>query len=94
MARRNKPLEPTTETVEEVLETKVEEPVVEKVEKSNNAKIVNCTTLNLRKVPEGEVIKLIPVDSTVEVIEPGDIWMKVKFNNEIGYVMSDFVSLV
>jgi len=48
--------------------------------------------LNMRASPKGEVILTLPSGSQVVVIEKGkDVWWKISFKNQIGWVHSTYL---
>ena len=50
--------------------------------------------LNLRKAPEkaDNVIKILPKDQNVHVVEEQGEWLKVKAGRNTGYVMAEFIA--
>ena len=53
------------------------------------------TNLNLRKEPSKSamIIKVIPAYSRFELIDSDDEWLKVLYDDQIGYVYKDYVSV-
>ena len=53
------------------------------------------TNLNLRKEPSksATIITVIPAYSRFELIDSDDEWLKVLYDNQIGYVYKDYVSV-
>ncbi len=61
---------------------------------------VNTNTLNVRELPTAEASKLGTVSNgqTVNILRAvagynGNIWLKIQYNNQIGYVSSDYVDI-
>lgn len=56
-------------------------------------KTSNKGPLNMRKSDSGksEIITRIPYQTTVEVLEKGDEWSKVKYDDAMGYVMTKYL---
>ena len=52
-------------------------------------------TVNMRKTPSlrGSLITRIPLGTTVEVVEPGEEWCKIKYQNKTGYMMAKFLEI-
>ena len=53
-------------------------------------------TVNLRKTPSlrGALIMQIPLGTIIEIIEPGEEWCKIKYNNKMGYMMAKFLEII
>lgn len=53
-------------------------------------------TVNLRSKPKTglNVIKRVPLLTTVEILEPGEKWAKIKYGNVTGYMMAQFLDIV
>ena len=53
-------------------------------------------TVNLRKTPKTgfNVIKRVPLLTTVEILEPGEKWAKIKYGNLTGYMMAEFLDII
>jgi len=54
-------------------------------------------TVNLRKKPTSavwNVIKRVPLLTTVEILEPGEKWAKIKYGNLTGYMMAEFLDII
>jgi len=49
----------------------------------------------MRKTPSlrGSLITRIPLGTTVEVVEPGEEWCKIKYQNKTGYMMAKFLEI-
>lgn len=62
--------------------------------KSNYTATVTASSLNFRKSPttkESNIITSIPRNSKVEVISTSNGWAKIRYNNKVGYVSSDYI---
>lgn len=103
MAKRNfnKEVVEEVKAVEEPVEVEAavaETPVVEEKpapKASKKVKIVRCEMLNIRANDSktSDVVAVLPKGTTLEVIDRGDEWTKVKTSSgAIGFVMSDFIS--
>jgi len=53
-------------------------------------------TVNLRRNPKKglNVIKRVPLKTTVDVITPGDTWAYIKYGNLTGYMMAEFLDII
>lgn len=62
------------------------------------AKVVAMTgtTVNFRKTPRlvGALIERIPIGTIVDILEPGEEWCKIKYNNKTGYMMAKFLEII
>lgn len=59
-----------------------------------NAKVVAKTgnTVNFRATINGKILNTIKIGSIVQVIsQPNQWWSEVKYNNKVGYMMSEFL---
>ena len=48
-------------------------------------------TVNLRKAPNGTVIKAVPIGATIEIIKEEGEWTEVEYNSTRGYMMTKFI---
>ena len=70
---------------------------ITKTLKSTNLKArVTATKLNVRAKPSpaGRLLGQVLLDDTLDVIEEVDDWYGIKFNNETGYVYSNYAQLI
>lgn len=54
-------------------------------------------TVNLRKKPTTAVwniLKRVPIGTTVEIITPGETWATIKYGNTTGYMMAEFLDII
>ena len=51
----------------------------------------NGNTVNLRKTPNGTVIKAVPIGATIEIIKEEGDWAEVEYNSTRGYMMTKFI---
>ena len=53
-------------------------------------------TVNMRSAPKHgfNVIKRVPLKTTVDVITPGEFWAYVKYGNLAGYMMAEFLDII
>ena len=53
------------------------------------------STVNMRKTPStnGAIIMRIKLGETVDIVEPGEEWCKIKYNKKTGYMMAKFLEL-
>lgn len=53
-------------------------------------------TVNMRRTPslKGALIMRIPLMTIVNVIEPGEEWCKINYQNKTGYMMSKFLDII
>lgn len=71
----------------------IREPLNKK-ESSRTATVINCTALNLRTRPDGDVITTIPVNTVVTVIRESVSWSLVRIESgQTGYVKNDFLDM-
>ena len=52
------------------------------------------STVRMRKKPEGKVLVNVPFGSEVEVLDDQGKWMKISFDGQTGWMMSEFLVLV
>jgi len=54
------------------------------------------STVNMRKSPSKTADKLIaiPIGETVDVLEEGTEWNRIAYNNQIGYMMKEFLKKI
>ena len=73
--------------IEEVEETKVD--LSSKVQYQN----ITFTNVNVRKNPDinSEILGEIPQNTLVDVLEDMGVWIKIIYNNDIGYIKSEYV---
>ena len=52
-------------------------------------------TVNLRKTPSlnGALLARVPLETIVEIKEPGEEWCKIKYGNKTGYMMAKFLEI-
>ena len=52
-------------------------------------------TVNMRKTPSlrGALIMQIKIGNTVEILEPGEEWCKIKYGKKTGYMMAKFLKI-
>lgn len=52
-------------------------------------------TVNMRKTPSlrGALIMQIKIGNTVEILEPGEEWCKIKYGKKTGYMMAKFLQV-
>lgn len=52
-------------------------------------------TVNLRKTPslKGSLIMRVPIGATVDIVQPGEEWCKIKYGNKTGYMMAKFLEI-
>ena len=65
--------------------------------KKKEAQIINCTHLNLRKVPDtkGDILEVLQTHSHVVIErEVNTIWTKVQVDGTTGFVMSKYIEVV
>lgn len=62
------------------------------------AKVIAETgnTVNLRKTPSlrGSLIVRVPLETVVEILEPGEEWCKIKYGIKTGYMMAKFLEIL
>ena len=53
-------------------------------------------TVNLRSKPKTgiNIIKRVPLLTTVDILEPGEKWAKIKYGNLTGYMMAEFLDII
>ena len=53
------------------------------------------STVNLRKTPslKGSLIMRVPIGATVDIVEPGEEWCKIKYGTKTGYMMAKFLEI-
>lgn len=53
------------------------------------------STVNFRKTPSlrGALIMRIPLGTIVEIVQPGEEWCKIKYDNKTGYMMAKFLEI-
>ena len=49
-------------------------------------------TVNLRSVPNGAILKAVPIGTVVEVLEVNDGWSYVQCDTLKGYMMTQYIS--
>ncbi len=87
------------DTEEKVAEFTAEIPVVEDTEekvaelKAEYVSVLNCKKVRLRKTAEeaDNVLAIVEAGTKLEVVESGNIWTKVIYNETTCYVMTKFV---
>lgn len=65
--------------------------------KVKEAQVINCTHLNLRKVPDikGDIMDVLQAHSNVVIErEVNDLWAKVQVDGVTGFVMSKYIEVV
>ena len=63
------------------------------------AKVVASSgaTVNLRMKPStvtGRLVCRVPLLTTVEVLEPGETWCRIKYGSKTGYMMARFLDII
>lgn len=61
------------------------------------AQVINCTHLNLRKVPDikGDIMDVLQAHSNVVIDrEVNSLWTKVQVDGVTGFVMSKYIEVV
>lgn len=54
-------------------------------------------TVNLRKKPStitGVILARVPLLTKVDVVEPGEIWCKIKYGTKTGYMMAKYLDII
>ena len=55
------------------------------------------STVNLRKKPTSaiwNVIKRVPIGTTVDILEPGETWARIQYGTTTGYMMAEFLDII
>ena len=55
------------------------------------------STVNLRKKPTSaiwNVIKRVPIGTTVDILEPGETWARIQYGTITGYMMAEFLDII
>lgn len=80
----------TSEVIEavDVTEETVEEVVVE----PTVLKITNCSQLNVRNKPNGDIIDIANLGTVFTKVEDEGKWTKVLYNGKTAYVMTEYVT--
>lgn len=54
------------------------------------------STVNMRAIASksGKIITRVKLGSTVNLLEPGDVWARVSYGNKSGYMMAEFLDVV
>lgn len=73
----------TTEAVE-VTEEVIKEPTL--------LKITNCSQLNIRNKPSGDIIGIADQSTVLTKVEEKGEWTKVRYNGKTAYVMTEYVT--
>ena len=60
--------------------------------KGGRVGIVTASKLNLRQKPGGKIISSLKLNTEVEILSEFEGWLKVKLDNQIGYVSSDYIT--
>ena len=60
-------------------------------DKSKYAKVSGIDVLNVRKVPNGEVLGELRNGDRVDVLEAGYIWTKIKYEGSEAFVVSKYM---
>ena len=57
---------------------------------------VSGSTVNMRYAPslKAKLIMRIPLKTTVDIIEPGEEWAKIRYGNSTGYMMAKFLDII
>ncbi len=66
-------------------------------EDTKEAQVINCTHLNLRKVPDikGDIMDVLQAHSNVVIEREVDsLWTKVQVDGVAGFVMSKYIEVV
>ena len=79
------------------MDKKKDETEVTKEVEIKEAQVINCTHLNLRKVPDikGDIMVVLQAHSNV-VIERdvNNLWTKVQVDGVTGFVMSKYIEVI
>ena len=54
------------------------------------------STVNMRRTPslKGALIMRIKLGETVEIVEPGEEWCKIRYQKKTGYMMAKFLEIL
>lgn len=67
-------------------------PSIEPVQETDHAKVVTTNgSLNLRATQNGKVIRTIPRNEIIAVLNWGETWSKVNYNGYTGFVMTSYL---
>ena len=53
--------------------------------------IANCTKLNFRDEPNGNILSIIGTDDTFEIVSIDGDWANITFKSIVGYVMKEYI---
>lgn len=54
------------------------------------------STVNMRRTPQlsGALIMRVPIDTIVNIIQPGEEWCKISYGSKTGYMMAKFLEVI
>lgn len=54
------------------------------------------STVNLRRLPKTSASRIakVPIGTTVEIIEPGESWARIRYGRQTGYMMATFLDII